>query len=176
MPDETTDMQDQRDAEDQHQDETPENEDLGDKGKAALKAEREARRAAEKAAADTQKRIDELEAKQREANEAKAKEEGNYKQLLEQREAELAELKGKLEERDLKDRKAAIAKANGIPEDAISRLQGATDEELEEDAKALAKLLKSREAPETDAGERTPPGQKKPDKSKFADPAMWGLQ
>lgn len=177
MSDETTnDVQDQRDAEGQHQDETPDTGELGDKGKAALKAERDARRAAEKAAADMQKRIDEIEAKQREADEAKAKEEGNYKQLLEQREAELAELKDKLTQRELADRKAAIAKQHGIPEEAINRLHGATDEELEEDAKALAKILRVREAPDTDAGERTPPGAKKsPDKAKFADPALWGL-
>lgn len=178
MPDESqAGVDEQRDADvNEHQEESRETEDLGDKGKAAIQREREARKAAEKAAADTQKRIDALEAKQREVEEAKAKEQGDFKTLLEQREAELADMKAKLEARDLKDRKAAIAKANGIPEDAISRLQGATDEELEEDAKALAKLLKAREAPDTDAGERTPPGQKKPDKSKFADPAMWGLQ
>ena len=177
MPDEQNNgVDDQREADVQeHQEESRETEGLGEKGKSALKAERDARRKAETDLADMRKRIDAFETKQREAEEATAKEQGQYKELLEKRDAELAELKAQLESRDLKERKAAIAKANGIPEEAIGRLQGSTDEELEEDAKALAKILKARDVPDNDAGERTPPGQKKPDKAKFSDPAIWGL-
>jgi len=174
MSDETQiDLQDQREADEQ--DATTESDALGDKGIAALKAERDARRAAEKERAELQKRIDAIEQQQREAEDAKAKEKGEWEKVAKQREEELAEVRAQLAARDLRDRKAAIAKQHGIPEEAIGRLSGSTDDELEEDAKALAKILKPREAPETDAGERTPPGTKKVDKSKFADPAIWGL-
>lgn len=174
MSDETNEtLDDQREADDQET--TTEPDDLGDKGKAALQRERDARKAAEKERADLQKRIDAIEQQQRDADDAKAKEKGEWEKVAKQREEELAEVRSQLAARDLKDRKAAIAKQHGIPEEAIGRLNGSTDEEIEEDAKALAKILKPREAPETDAGERTPPGNKKPNKSEFANPAMWGL-
>ena len=166
-------LEEQRDADEQES--TTETESLGDKGKAAIQRERDARRAAEKERADLQKRIDAFEQQQREAEDAKAKEKGEWEKVATQREEELAEVRAQLAARDLKDRKAAIAKQHGIPEEAIGRLNGSTDEEIEEDAKALAKILKPREAPDTDAGERTPPGATKVDKSKFSNPAMWGL-
>ena len=56
------------------------------------------------------------------------------------------------------------------------RLRGDTDEELEADAKELAKHLRVQDAPENDAGERTPKGTKKPDKNAWSDPAKWGLR
>ena len=66
MPDESTPTDVQRDAEtpeptDQTTDSTPEGDDLGDKGHAALKAERDARRKAERDLKALRTRLDELE-------------------------------------------------------------------------------------------------------------------
>ena len=74
------------------------------------------------------------------------------------------------------ERTSTIAKTAGLPEDLADRQKGETDEELEADAKAMAKHLKAQDAPDNDAGKRTAPGLKKPDKSAYADPARWGLQ
>lgn len=168
------DQNDQRDAaqDDQtHSDQKP----TSSKDDTLAKVSEERRQARERAQ-KAEARLAELEAAQRDANEAKAKEEGKYKDLLEAREQELATLKAQIADRDLKDRKTAIAKAAGLPDDLAFRLQGETDDDLEADAKALAKHLKAQEAPDTDAGKRTPPGQKKPDKSDFSNPVKWGLR
>lgn len=156
-------------------DDSEDTDDLGDKGKAALKREREARKAAEKRRGDLEKQIAAYEKEKREADDKAAKDAGEWEKVATAREEELTKLRNDLAARDLKERKAAIAKANGIPDDAIDRLHGETDEELEADAKALARILKAREAPDTDAGERTPPGSKKRDRTKYAEPGRWGL-
>ena len=154
----TNEMQDQREADDQHQDETPDTGDLGDKGKAALKAEREARKAAERERADLAAKIAEFEKTQREAQEATAKEEGRFKELLEQREAELGELKKSLEERDLNDKRTAAARKHNLPDEISARLVGTSDEEIEEDAKRLAKLFARTDGLDTDSGKRSAQG------------------
>ena len=171
-------LHDQRDADeqDQHDERSHETDDLGDKGKAALKAERDARRLAEKERADLAKRLADFEKAQQAAEDAKAKEQGEWEQIAAKREAELDELRKAIADRDLKDRRNAVATAHGIPDDLRHLLLGETDEDIETNAKALAKHLKPREAPDTDAGQRTAPGAKKPDKAKFSDPAMWGLR
>lgn len=93
---------------DPNPDPDPDPDDLGDKGKAALKAEREARKAAEKAAKDAQDKLDAIEAKQREADDAAAAEQGKWKELAEKREAETTTLTG---ERDgLKTERDTLAK------------------------------------------------------------------
>lgn len=161
MPDEQQQgQQDQRDVDqqDQHQQESHETEDLGDKGRSAIQKEREARKVAEKAAADMQKRLDEIEAKQREADEAKAKERGEWEKIAQQREAELAELKKALTERDLNDRRTALARKHSLPDEIANRLVGETDDEIEEDAKRLAKLFARTDGLDTDSGKRSAQG------------------
>jgi hypothetical protein len=175
MADDDAQVQDeQREADDQ--DQTHETDDLGDAGKAALKREREARKAAEKEKADLAKKIADFEKAQQERDTEAAKAKGEWETIAKQREDELAALKAQINDRDLRDRKTAIAKAAGLPDDLAGRLQGETDDELEADAKALAKHLKAQDAPDNDAGKRTAPGQKKPDKSEFSNPAKWGLR
>ena len=167
---------DQREADDQDQDDTHESEQLGDKGREALKREREARKAADKRAADLEKRIAEFEKAQKDRDAETARQNGEWEKVATEAQAELETLKAQIAERDLRDRKAAAAKAAGLPDDMADRLRGDTDEELEADAKALAKHLRTPEAPDTDAGDRTPRGTKKPDKRAYSDPAKWGLR
>lgn len=64
--------------------------DLGDKGKAAIAAERKARRAAEAAAKAAQERLDTLEADAKKRAESEAVEQGKWQELAEKREADLA--------------------------------------------------------------------------------------
>jgi hypothetical protein len=149
---------------------------LGDKGREALKRERDARKAAEKERNDLAKRIADIEKAQKDRDDADAKAKGEWEKVATERQAELDKLKADLAARDLNDRKTAIAKAAGLPDDLATRLQGETDEELEADAKGMAKLLRVQDAPENDAGERTPKGTKKPDKNAWSDPAKWGLR
>lgn len=126
-------------------------------------------------AASLRKRLKDAEDAAQAAADADAKAKGEWEKIAQKRQEELDALKAQLAERDLRERKAAIAKAAGLPDDLADRLKGETDEDLETDAKALAKHLKAQDAPDTDAGKRTPTGLKKPDKSAFADPARWGL-
>lgn len=158
-------VDDQRDAENQeHQDESSTSDDLGEKGKAAIKAERDARKKAETELADMRKRIEGFEARQREADEAKQKEDGEYKALLEKRDAELEDLKNSLADRDLNDLKRKVGKHKdfGLPDDLIDRLQGTTEDEIREDAKKLAAFVALKDGPDTDAGKRGNPGGKPP--------------
>lgn len=89
-----------------------------------------------KAASEKQQR------EQQAAAEAQLKEQGKYKELLEQRERELAELKS----REVRSR---VATAAGIPAELAERLRGATEAELAEDAKALKALLGTAAKPAT---------------------------
>lgn len=93
---------------------------LGEAGIAALKSEREARKAAEKAAAEAQARIKEFE--DRDKSEA-------------QKQAEaLAEAQARLAELTVAKTRAEVAAAKGVP---ASLLSGSTQEELEASADAL---------------------------------------
>lgn len=125
---------------------------------------------------DAEARAQAAEKAQRDRDEAEKREQGKWEEIAKAREDELAQLKRDIAERDLRDRKTAIAKAHDLPDEFVERLKGETDEELEADAKAIAKLLKIREVPDNDAGQRTPPGNKNRDKKQFADPARWGLR
>lgn len=122
------------------------------------------------------KRLKDAEDAAQAAAHAEAKKKGEWETVAKKLESELAEANQKLAERDLKDRRIAAAKAAKLPDDMADRLRGETDEELEADAKDLAKHLRTQEAPENDAGERTPRGTKKPDKNAWSDPAKWGLR
>ncbi len=171
------DQTDQREADDQgqHREDTHES-DLGDAGKAALKREREARKSAEKARADLERRLAEFEQQQKARDDEEAKKRGEWEKVATEREKELEELRAAIAERDLNDLKRAVAADEGLPAELAMRLTGDDEDALRKDAKALAKHLKAKEATETDAGDRTKPGQKRPDKGEFANPARWGLR
>ncbi len=92
---------------DENPDPDPDPDDLGDKGKAALKTEREARKAAEKAAKDAQAELARMKSEAQKAKDAEAAEQGKWKELAEQRETEVSSLTG---ERDgLKAERDALA-------------------------------------------------------------------
>lgn len=105
-----------------------------------------------------------------------AKKQGNFQKLYEDLEGKYKALESSIAERDLKDRRIAAAKAARLPDDMADRLRGDTDEELEADAKELAKHLRTQDALDTDAGERTAKGTRKPDKGQWSDPTKWGLR
>lgn len=153
----TTDQQDQREAGSTgQQDSTSQDTHRSDdKASETLARVSEERRQARERARQAEARVTELETKQREADAAKAKEDGRYKELLEEREKELVDLKRQLESRDLEARKAAIAEKVGLPKGMVSRIAGTTDDELEADAKALLAFVKPEDAPDTDTGRRT---------------------
>lgn len=104
-----------------------------------------------------------------------AKKQGDFKKLYEDLDERYKALESSLAERDLNDLKRTIATDEGLPADLALRLQGDDEDALRTDAKALAKHLKAKDPGDTDAGDRTKPGQKNSDKKAFSDPARWGL-
>ena len=80
------------------------------------------------------------EARTKAETEAAAKNQ-EWEKLAKQRENELTETKRQLADRDLADKKRAVAEKIGLPPTLASRLIGTTDEELEKDAKALLETL-----------------------------------
>lgn len=169
---------DQRDADqsDETQNDSRDTDDLGEKGREALKREREARKAAEKERTDLAKKIADLEKQQQDRERDEAQKRGEWEKVAKDRETELAKLTASLAERDRNDLKRTIAADEGLPAHWALRLTGGDEEALRADAKAIAKDLKTREPADTDAGDRTKPGQKKPDKKEFASTARWGIR
>lgn len=98
----------------------PETEPLGEPGIAALKSEREARKAAEKAAADALAKVKEFEDRDKSESEKQA-------EALAQAKAELAEL-------TIAKTRAEVAAAKSVP---VALLTGSTQAELEASADAL---------------------------------------
>lgn len=90
-----------------------------------------------------------------EAEAARAKEQGDYRALYEAAEAKAAELEGQLKSRDFEAMRAKVAAKHGLPAELAARLSGADESDLEADAKALAKLIGPRPAPDTEAGAGT---------------------
>lgn len=89
--------------------------------------------------------------KEREAAEsAKALEQGEFQKLAEVRAAKIAELEASIAQRDLAELRRTVGTAYKLPEALSRRLSGETREELEADAKELAKLVA------VSAEERTP--------------------
>jgi hypothetical protein len=107
---------------------------------------------------DAESKAQAAEEKDRAAAQAKAQEEGDFKKLYEDAQAKYADLEAQLKTRDLRDRKAAAARKHNLPDDLADRLSGQTDEELEADAKALAKHIAPRESVDNDAGKRSAAG------------------
>lgn len=103
------------------------------------------------------KDVETIKTEKKDRDEAKAKEDGRFEDLLKERENELNDLKSELADRDLNDLKRSVATKHGIPDDLVDRLHGDTEETLTEDALKLAKLVIARQAPETDADRRTNP-------------------
>lgn len=81
-------------------------------------------------------KLKKLEDERRAAEEAKLKEQGDYKSLLEQREIELKALR-------LQSERLRVATAKGLPIELAERLQGETAKELEADADKLLTLFKN---------------------------------
>ena len=107
---------------------------LGEGGLKALQAERDARKAAEKALAEREARLKELE-------DADKSEEQKRQERLEALEKSEAEKAATLAAKDAMLLRYEIAAAKGIDLKAAARLQGATREEIEADADEFKKLL-----------------------------------
>lgn len=149
-------------------DATDDSADLGDKGKQALQREREARKAAEKARADLEKRIADFERKQREAEESAAKEQGKWEEIAAKREQELNDLRTQLAERERDALKREIARKHNLADDALEFVTGDDEEAIEASVKKLAKLAARREDVDTDSGKRNTSRQGKPSESLLA--------
>jgi hypothetical protein len=153
------DQTDQRDADvqDQHDDshDTTSIDDLGDKGKQAIQREREARKAAEKARADLEKRIAAFEQAQKDAEDAAAKESGKWEEIASKREQEANDLRAQLEARDREALRASIARKHRLPDDALEFVTGDDEAAIEASVKKLAKLAARDEDVDTDSGKRT---------------------
>lgn len=89
----TDDQSSEREAQtdDHNTDATESSDDLGNRGQAALKAERDARKDADKRARLAEKKLADLEAAKAKDDEAKQAEQGQWKELAEKREADLTE-------------------------------------------------------------------------------------
>lgn len=107
--------------------------DLGDAGKKALTAERDARKAAEKAAADLQAKLDQIE----KAN------------LSELEKAQLAakEAQDQLAEITRQNLRNSVALAKGVPADLAEFLTGDTEDELNAKADTLLTRLNAPTTP-----------------------------
>lgn len=87
---------------------------------------------------------------------AKLAEQGEFKKLAETAQAEATTLKAQLAARDHADLQRVVASAHKLPESLASRLTGTTREELEADAKELAKLVAAPAAPATPGNRPNP--------------------
>lgn len=103
----------------------------------------QAREEGKKAAQDEAKR-------KRAEDEAKAK--GEWEQVATAKDAEVERLKAELADRDRALLVAKVAARHKLPDALATRLIGATEADLEADAKALAKEIGTRPAPDTEAG------------------------
>ncbi len=104
------------------------------------------------------------------AEQDKAKEAGNFQALYEaaqttitERESRIVELEGQIAESDRATRRQTIAAKHRLTPELADRLRGDTDDELEADAKSLAKFVRT-DAPDTEAGRggRRPVAEQKP--------------
>lgn len=86
------------------------------------------------------------------AEEDEAARKGEWERLAGDRQAEIDALKAQLAERDRDLLVAKVAAKHKLPPEIADRLKGQTEEDLDADAKALAKVVASRTAPDTEAG------------------------
>ncbi|MBK0418285.1 hypothetical protein JD276_04470 [Leucobacter sp. CSA1] len=113
---------------------------LGDAGKKAIAAERDARKQAEAAAAEYKKKLDAIE-------QASLSELEKAQRAAESAAEESARLKAEIESRDLQILKQSIGAELKLPPELVARLQGDTEEALREDAKSLAALVPDTTSP-----------------------------
>lgn len=121
-----------------------------------------------------------------EAAKKAAEEQGDFKKLYEESQAEIEKLKKKIEEHDaevkqqtLDELRQAVIDEFQLPKDLADRLHGETKEELRADAKKLAEVIVPREAPDIDTGKTGGDGnRRKPsaDKEAVKKPETWGLR
>ena len=100
MADDDQVQDDQRDADDQDHNDTHESDALGEKGREALKRERDARKTAEKERNDLAKRIADIEKAQKDRDDADAKAKGEWEKVATERQQELDQLKADLAARE----------------------------------------------------------------------------
>nr|DAP03076.1 MAG TPA: protein of unknown function (DUF4355) [Caudoviricetes sp.] len=112
---------------------------LGDAGKKALHAEREARKEAEK-------RLKELDARVKEFEDRDKTEQERAQEHLERLTGDLDATRASLAAAELNLARVEVAHAKGIPAELVPRLRGETREELEADADALLEIVGKREA------------------------------
>lgn len=126
-----------------------ENHDLGDAGKKALDAERDARKKAEK-------RLKELEAELEQRDDAGRTESEKMLRKLEKAEARAAELEAEIASRDRALLVREVADEVGVPTNLVGRIQGETRDELIADAQELMESVAPdgprRPAPVPEAG------------------------
>lgn len=96
-----------------------------------------------------------LEEVQRKRADDEAKAKGEWEKVATDREAEIAQLKREKAELERRGLVAKVAARHRLPESLAGRLLGETEDEIEADAKAIAKELGARAAPETEAGAGT---------------------
>lgn len=134
--------------------ETPTNEpapptpDLGDAGKRAIQSERDARKAAERRAADAEAKVQEFEDANKSETERLAGQAGREKKRADEADARAVSAEAKA-------LRLQVALDKQVPAELIDRLRGETKEELEADAEALMALVGSGDGGK---GGATPPG------------------
>lgn len=119
--------------------------DLGDAGKKAIQSERDARKAAEKAAADLQRQIDAI----NQANET----------AVEKAQREAKEAQDALAKATRQSLVQKVALDKGVPATHVHRLVGDTEAELIADADALMADLNKPGTPRPDPSQGAKPGQ-----------------
>ena len=113
---------------------------LGENGEKALKSEREARKAAERSAAELKARLDEIE-------------KANLSDL-ERAQQEAADAKSRLADLERQSLAQRIALEEGLHASLVDRLRGATEDEIRADAAALKQLVGQQPAtPKPDASQ-----------------------
>lgn len=90
------------------------------------------------------------EASAKKASDAKLAEEGKYKDMVDARDKELADLKAQLAREAANNLRMKIGVELKVPAPLISRLQGDTEDALREDAQALIESLGLNQQPQTD--------------------------
>jgi len=130
--------------------------------KSALQTEREQRKEHERTKRETERVREEQEAQ-------KLAEQQKWEELAARREREMAGLKAEIEQERMTTLRLRVAQAKGLPSELVGRLQGATEEELNADADALLKLIKSNAPKDTiPATPRSDDGIPREDKRKQA--------
>jgi hypothetical protein len=127
-----------------HRDDTPE---LGDAGKKAIQAEREARKAAEKTASELSARLKAIE-------DANLSEVERAKKAAEESAAELANLRRE-------NVRNSVAISKGVPAELIEFLTGDTEEEVTAKADLLMSKLNTPTTPKPDLSQGAKGGDKK---------------